>query len=312
MSGLRGRVVLIDFWTYSCINCLRTLPYLNAWNKRYRKDGLTIVGVHSPEFPFEKDAGNVEDAIQRNGIEYPVVQDNDLATWNAWGNQYWPAEYFVDAKGRVRFADFGEGKYGEKEHVIRELLAEAGRPRRRRRVRRARHRAVGRRDDPGDLPGRRPGRTLHQPDALSRQPRLRRLGAGPRANEFAYRGRWRITLESATAEGGASLDLNFGARRVYVVLGPSGGHSGRMQVLLDGRPIPAAAGRQRRPRRQRRRRLPAPLRAGRPAAGRRPRAHPEAGSGGAGLLVHFRLVRTSSSPKNRLGDHPIMGTVRWT
>src|SRR6478735_5610373 len=127
LAGLRGRVVLIDFWTYSCINCLRTLPYLTAWDRRYRKDGLTIVGVHSPEFPFEKDAGNVEEAIERNGIEYPVAQDNELATWNAYGNQYWPAEYFIDAQGRVRYAHFGEGEYGKKEKVIRDLLAEAGR-----------------------------------------------------------------------------------------------------------------------------------------------------------------------------------------
>ena len=128
MRSLRGRVVLVDFWTYSCINCLRTLPYLTAWDKTYRKDGLTIVGVHSPEFPFEKDAGNVKEAIERNGIHYPVAQDNDLATWSAYGNEYWPSEYFIDAKGRVRFAHFGEGEYGEKEKIIRELLAEAGRP----------------------------------------------------------------------------------------------------------------------------------------------------------------------------------------
>ena len=99
MSGLRGRVVLVDFWTYSCINCIRTLPYLNAWDARYRKDGLTIVGVHTPEFPFEREAGNVEEAIERNGIRYPVVQDNEQQTWNAYGNQYWPAEYFIDARG---------------------------------------------------------------------------------------------------------------------------------------------------------------------------------------------------------------------
>ena len=128
MRGLRGRVVLVDFWTYSCVNCLRTLPYLEAWDRRYRRDGLTIVGVHSPEFPFEHDAGNVEAAIEREGIHYPVVQDNELATWSAWGNQYWPAEYFVDARGHVRFAHFGEGSYGEKERVIRELLTEAGHP----------------------------------------------------------------------------------------------------------------------------------------------------------------------------------------
>ena len=115
LAGLRGRVVLVDFWTYSCINCIRTLPYLKAWDEKYRKDGLTIVGVHTPEFPFERDASNVQEAIDTNGIKYPVAQDNDQATWNAYGNQYWPAEYFIDAKGNVRYAHFGEGEYGEKE-----------------------------------------------------------------------------------------------------------------------------------------------------------------------------------------------------
>ena len=126
LAGLRGRVVLVDFWTYSCINCIRTLPYLKAWDEKYRKDGLTIVGVHTPEFPFERDASNVQEAIDTNGIKYPVAQDNDQATWNAYGNQYWPAEYFIDAKGNVRYVHFGEGEYGEKEEVIRKLLAEAG------------------------------------------------------------------------------------------------------------------------------------------------------------------------------------------
>ena len=127
LEELRGRVVLVDFWTYSCINCIRTFPYLKAWDKRYRKDGLTIVGVHSPEFPFERDPGNVEEAIERNDIRYPVTQDNELQTWSAYANQYWPAEYFIDARGRVRYAHFGEGEYEEKERVIRELLGEAGR-----------------------------------------------------------------------------------------------------------------------------------------------------------------------------------------
>ncbi len=116
MRGLRGRVVLIDFWTYSCINCLRTLPYLKAWDARYRRDGLTIVGVHTPEFPFEHEASNVAEAIERNGLRYPVVQDNDYGTWNAYGNQYWPAEYFVDAQGR-----------GSLRRLRRRLLRQEGR-----------------------------------------------------------------------------------------------------------------------------------------------------------------------------------------
>jgi len=237
LRSLRGRVVLVDFWTYSCINCLRTLPYLTAWDKTYRRDGLTIVGIHSPEFPFEKDASNVEEAIERNGIHYPVAQDNDLATWTAYANQYWPAEYFIDARGRVRFTHFGEGEYGEKEQIIRELLAEAGRP-------------VAKHDSGAH--GIEASRGVTTPETYLGAARAERftnpaLSPGthafgkppaPGPNEFAYGGRWRVTLESATAGRGASLGLNFGARRVYVVLGSPGG-PGRVRVLLDGKPIPA-------------------------------------------------------------------------
>jgi cytochrome c biogenesis protein CcdA/thiol-disulfide isomerase/thioredoxin len=237
LRSLRGRVVLVDFWTYTCINCLRTLPYLTAWDRTYRRDGLTIVGVHSPEFPFEKDAGNVEEAIERNGIHYPVVQDNDLATWTAYHNQFWPAEYFIDARGRIRYTHFGEGDYGKKEQIIRRLLAEAGRP-------------VARRESGAH--GLAPSPTVTTPETYLGAARAERfvnpiLSPGPHdfgdpprpaVNEFAYRGRWRITLESATAGAGAALDLHFGARRVYLVLG-SPGRTRRMRVLLDGRPIPA-------------------------------------------------------------------------
>jgi cytochrome c biogenesis protein CcdA/thiol-disulfide isomerase/thioredoxin len=238
LRGLRGRVVLVDFWTYSCINCIRTFPYLKAWDEHYRKDGLTIVGVHTPEFPFEREAGNVETAIGENEIRYPVAQDNEQATWNAYGNQYWPAEYFIDAQGRVRYAHFGEGEYGEKEQVIRELLAEAG----------------------SKVPGKETHVKAIEPSARVTTPETY-LGAAraerftnamlspglhdfsapqsPPENEFAYRGKWRIAFDSATAASGASLDLNFGARRVYLVLG-SPGQSREVRVLLDGHPISAA------------------------------------------------------------------------
>ena len=126
LRALRGRVVLVDFWTYTCINCLRTLPYLEAWDRRYRDAGLTIVGVHTPEFAFEHDAGNVANAIKRLGIRYPVVQDNEMGTWNAYANMYWPADYLVDATGEVRYADIGEGNYDKTEAAIRSLLAESG------------------------------------------------------------------------------------------------------------------------------------------------------------------------------------------
>ena len=166
LQALRGRVVLVDFWTYSCINCIRTLPYLKAWDAKYRKDGLMIVGVHTPEFPFEREASNVQTAIDENGIRYPVVQDNEQATWNAYANQYWPAEYFIDAQGRVRFVHFGEGEYGEKEKVIRSSWPKRE-SRSRQRRRGSRRSPVDHGDHPGDLPRRRPRRTLHQLDALA-------------------------------------------------------------------------------------------------------------------------------------------------
>jgi cytochrome c biogenesis protein CcdA/thiol-disulfide isomerase/thioredoxin len=239
MAGLRGRVVLVDFWTYTCINCIRTLPYLEAWDRRYRKDGLTIVGVHSPEFPFEREASNVEAAIAAEGIRYPVVQDNELGTWSAYENQYWPAEYFIDARGNVRYVHFGEGEYGEKEQVIRELLAEAGN-------------RVGRGES--GAKGIEPSAGVTTPETylgVARAERFTNPELSPGThdftaparvplNEFALRGPWRIEFHSATAAGG-SLELNFGARRVYLVLGTVDGKPRRVRELLDGRPITAAA-----------------------------------------------------------------------
>jgi cytochrome c biogenesis protein CcdA/thiol-disulfide isomerase/thioredoxin len=126
MAGLRGKVVLVDFWTYSCINCIRTLPYVEAWYQKYAADGLVIVGVHTPEFAFESDTGNVAGAIARFGITYPVAQDNEYATWQAYSNEYWPADYLIDATGHIRSVHFGEGDYLQTEADIRSLLAEAG------------------------------------------------------------------------------------------------------------------------------------------------------------------------------------------
>ena len=237
MKGLRGKVVLIDFWTYSCINCIRTLPYLNAWNKRYAKDGLVIVGVHTPEFPFEKEASNVEEAIKTDGIEYPVVQDNEMGTWDAYENLYWPADYFVDAKGQVRFAHFGEGEYEEAEEVIRELLAEAGHP-----PGKDRSGAHGIAAEPG----------VSTPESYLGSARAEDFTNGlitagthtftletPPPNALSYGGEWQITEQPVTARKDARLALNFGARRVYLVLG-SPGKPRRVKVLLDGKPIAAA------------------------------------------------------------------------
>jgi cytochrome c biogenesis protein CcdA/thiol-disulfide isomerase/thioredoxin len=239
ISGLTGagRVVLIDFWTYTCINCIRTLPYLRAWDAEYRDEGLTIVGVHSPEFAFEKDAGNVSDAIADYGIRYPVVQDNELGTWNAFANQYWPAKYLIDADGRVRYVHFGEGDYEQTEAAIRSLLAEAGRAR------------LGARARPGEVETIDP--QLRTPETYlgyaradgwinGPQPGVKDYGAPDpgslHLNQFAYGGVWQVGGEAATAGRDATIALSFQARRVFLVLGSPGGPRA-LEVLLDGEPI---------------------------------------------------------------------------
>jgi thiol-disulfide isomerase/thioredoxin len=124
MQQLRGKVVLVDFWTYSCINCIHTLPYAENWYAKYKDQGLTVVGVHTPEYPFERDTDNVKKAIAQYGIRYPVAQDNSYATWNAWGNEYWPAFYLIDRHGHVVYSHFGEGDYQQTEAAIQRALAD--------------------------------------------------------------------------------------------------------------------------------------------------------------------------------------------
>ena len=232
LAGLRGRVVLIDFWTYTCINCLRTLPHLEAWDAAYRGDGLTIVGVHSPEFSFERDAGNVAAAIRAEGIRYPVAQDNALATWSAWGNEYWPAEYLIDARGHVRHVHFGEGDYAETEAAIRALLIEAG-------ARRLGASARPRRTfDPAAQTTPETYLGLAHEDAVSRA----RAGEGaPPVSTFTLSGTWRRTPEAAIAGAGAVLAGRVVAKDVYVVLSPPAHGTATVQVALDGHPIAAGA-----------------------------------------------------------------------
>lgn len=124
LAGLRGKVVLVDFWTYACINCVRTLPHVRAWHETYGPQGLVVIGVHTPEFPYERDARNVAGALRRFGLAYPVAQDNRYATWTAFGNRYWPALYLIDRQGRIRYRHAGEGAYAETGQAIRQLLAE--------------------------------------------------------------------------------------------------------------------------------------------------------------------------------------------
>ena len=227
LAGLRGRVVLIDFWTYSCINCLRTLPYIREWDDRYRAAGLTIVGVHTPEFAFERVRSNVRENAAELGLRYPIALDNDFGTWNAWHNQYWPAKYLIDKSGHVRFYHFGEGEYAKTEDAIRTLLGD-GVPA-----------ASGLSEV---VP-----QGLFTPESYLGSKRIARNGgeavrpgvehayrlpATLLDNELAFGGRWQVEDERAVARRGATLRLDYRARDVYLVLTGTGS----VQVLVDGKP----------------------------------------------------------------------------
>jgi cytochrome c biogenesis protein CcdA/thiol-disulfide isomerase/thioredoxin len=239
LVGLRGHVVLVDFWTYTCINCIRTLPYLKAWDAAYRHDGLQVVGVETPEFSFEHDAGNVANAIGQFGIRYPVVQDNNMGTWNAYGNEYWPADYLIDASGHVRYAAFGEGDYDKTETAIRALLAEAGAQ-------------VGGMSRPTGVivpseqatPETYLGTARAQGWVNGPNGGLHDYGPGPHADlgisDFAYTGTWNIAEQPAQAVSNAGVEVRFQAKNVYLVLSSPGERPRPVGVLLDGRPIPAA------------------------------------------------------------------------
>ena len=224
LRSQRGRVVLIDFWTYSCVNCLRTLPYLKQWDAAYRSKGLTIVGVHTPEFAFEHESSNVRAAVKRLGLRYPVVQDNDFATWNAYANQYWPAKYLIDRKGHVRFVHFGEGEYRRTENVIRRLLGLAP-------LGTEMDVPQGRLVTPESYLGyERLARYAGSPIAPGREAEYRLPSKLPQ-NELAYGGEWRVEGERIVAGRGARLRLHFHASDVFLVLGGRG----RVDIFERGR-----------------------------------------------------------------------------
>jgi cytochrome c biogenesis protein CcdA/thiol-disulfide isomerase/thioredoxin len=239
LASLRGHVVIVDFWTYTCINCIRTLPFLKGLYATYHRYGLDIVGVETPEFTFEQEASNVAQAIASDGIRYPVVQDNDYGTWNAYQNQYWPAEYLIDANGRVRHTQFGEGNYKEDEAAVRALLYEAG----------ARHLPA-----PMTATAIMPSPDLGTPETYLNPMRAQGFAMALQTgvhhytgvsslavNEFALSGTWNITSQSATpVTSGASIEAGVQAQHVYLVLTSKGNVPRQGHVLIDNHPIPAA------------------------------------------------------------------------
>ncbi|WP_262270531.1 cytochrome c biogenesis protein DipZ [Microvirga yunnanensis] len=248
---LRGKIVLVDFWTYSCINCIRTVPYVRAWAEKYKDQGLVVIGVHAPEFAFEKKIDNVKRAIQNFGITYPVAIDNDFKIWRAFGNSYWPAHYFIDRDGRIRHHHFGEGDYEESEQVIQELLAEA---------------KGGRRTAGGfvapdaqgaeaapDLDQARSGETyigyqratgFGSPATIEADEARDYTVGRLRLNQWGLTGNWTVGAEQAVLnQAGGAISYQFRARDLHLVLGPGpDGKPIRFQVTVDGKTPGASRG----------------------------------------------------------------------
>ncbi|PZW96181.1 cytochrome c biogenesis protein CcdA [Pseudomonas sp. 478] len=243
-QALKGKVVLVDFWTYSCINCLRSLPYVKAWAEKYRDQGLVVIGVHAPEFAFERDVGNVTKAMKDLGINYPVAIDNDFKVWRAFNNQYWPAHYFADAQGRIRYHHFGEGEYAESERVIQQLLREAGAAKVADGLINASAEGVQLAPDMTEVqsPETYVGyqraehfvpETSLVPDKVSAYSAPSQLAL----NDWSLDGQWNVGPERATSGAPASrIVYRFHARDLHLVLGPGADHKPvRFKVLVDGK-----------------------------------------------------------------------------
>ena len=250
-ADLRGKVVLVDIWTYTCVNWLRTLPYVRAWAAKYKDQGLVVIGVHSPEFSFEKDADNVRRAVASLKVDYPVAIDSDHAIWRAFDNQYWPALYFIDAQGRIRDRHFGEDEYERSEKVIQELLAENG------------ARGIGadmvavkpigvevsadwgNLKSPENYLGYERTERFASPGGLSRdKSRPYTVPTQLKLDQWALSGEWTVKSEaSSIAMPNGRLSYRFHARDVNLVMGPAAhGTSVRFRVLIDGQPPAAAHG----------------------------------------------------------------------
>jgi len=243
-QALKGKVVLVDFWTYSCINCLRSLPYVKAWAEKYRDQGLVVIGVHAPEFAFERDVGNVTKAMKDLGITYPVAIDNDYKIWRAFNNEYWPAHYFADAQGRIRYHHFGEGEYAESERVIQQLLREAGAEKVADGLITADATGIQLAPDMSEVqsPETYVGfqRAEHfvpetglVPDKVAAYSPPTELAL----NDWSLDGKWNVGSERATSSAPASrIVYRFHARDLHLVLGPAvDGKPVRFKVLIDGK-----------------------------------------------------------------------------
>ena len=250
-AGLRGKVVLIDFWTYTCINWLRTLPYVRAWAEKYRDHGVVVIGVHTPEFSFEHDLENVRRAAKNMRVEYPIAIDNDYAIWSAFNNHYWPALYLVDAQGRIRYHQFGEGAYEQSEMILQQLLAEAG-------IGGIAHELVsvdaqgaeaaadwGDLRSPENYVGYERTENFSSPDgAVVDKPRVYSAPARFSLNHWALAGEWTVEREATVLnKANGRIAYRFHARDLHLVMGPAArGTSVRFRVFLDGQAPGAAHG----------------------------------------------------------------------
>lgn len=233
LSDLSGKVVLVDFWTYTCINCIRTLPHVTGWYEKYKDKGLVIIGVHTPEFEFEKNTENVMSAIKQYEIKYPVAQDNDYATWQAYNNHYWPGEYLIDAQGNIRYTHFGEGNYDKTEKAIQDLLIEAGKSREKETTLSIPDNSPRERFTPETYLGSQRMELYDPEGSLPMGEKNFSLPAQISDNSFSLGGTWLIDNEYASAQNHAVLLLNFFSDKVFLVMRPPEKMIVKVKVFLD-------------------------------------------------------------------------------
>ena len=236
ISELRGKVVLIDFWTYTCINCIRTLPYLKSWHEKYSDKGLVIIGVHTPEFEFEKNPENVQKAINDFGIKYPVIQDNDFKTWRAYSNRYWPAKYFIDRNGKIRDSHFGEGDYDQSEKIIQELLAETGTDVSNIKIENQDYKIEAKTRE--TYLGYSRIENFASNEKIEPDKKMKyTLPKNIAVNQVAFEGEWTVGNEYARPSQNSKLTLYFEAKEVYLVMRTTDNKPGRINVVLDNQKV---------------------------------------------------------------------------